>query len=135
MSLDLLITSISKHISLTNEEIDFFTSLLKSKSLADGEFLLREGTDLKYGARHLKRAIERHLVFPISNLIATRQIGLGDIVKIDLNSAGNKLAFSKDRVLSGFPVPEPVFAAEIPARKASGAAAKAVLETEAATLR
>ena len=25
------------------------------------DFLLREGTDLKYGARHLKRAIERHL--------------------------------------------------------------------------
>jgi ATP-dependent Clp protease ATP-binding subunit ClpB len=99
------------------------------------EFLLREGTDLKYGARHLKRAIERHLVFPISNLIATRQIGLGDIVKIDLNAAGTKLAFSKDRVLSGFPVPDPAVAAEIPARKASGATAKAVVEIEAATPR
>ena len=41
------------------------------------EFLLREGTDLKYGARHLKRAIERHLVYPMSNLIATGQIGSG----------------------------------------------------------
>src|SRR2546429_2885657 len=29
------------------------------------DFLLREGTDLKYGARHLKRAIERHLVYPL----------------------------------------------------------------------
>src|SRR5262249_27133333 len=37
------------------------------------EFLLREGTDLKYGARHLKRAIDRHLVHPLSNLIATEQ--------------------------------------------------------------
>ena len=27
-------------------------------------FLLQEGTDLKYGARHLKRAIERHVVYP-----------------------------------------------------------------------
>src|SRR5579864_7664893 len=35
-------------------------------------FLLREGTDLKYGARHLKRAIERHVVFPLANLVATR---------------------------------------------------------------
>ena len=43
MSFDLLISSISRHISLTNEEIDLFTSLLKSKSLANGEFLLREG--------------------------------------------------------------------------------------------
>ena len=28
------------------------------------EFLLKEGTDPRYGARHLKRAIERNLVFP-----------------------------------------------------------------------
>jgi len=38
-----LISSISRHIALTNEEIELFTSLLKSKSLANGEFLLREG--------------------------------------------------------------------------------------------
>jgi len=43
MSFDLLISSISRHIALTNEEIELFTSLLKSKSLANGEFLLREG--------------------------------------------------------------------------------------------
>jgi CRP-like cAMP-binding protein len=43
MDYTLLISSISKHISLTGEEIAFFTSLLKSKSLATGEFLLREG--------------------------------------------------------------------------------------------
>jgi ATP-dependent Clp protease ATP-binding subunit ClpA len=99
------------------------------------EFLLREGTDLKYGARHLKRAIERHLVFPISNLMATGQIGLGDIVKIDLGAAGNKLVFSKDRSLSGFPVSEHSAGDEIPTRRASGVAAKAPLvETEAATL-
>ena len=33
-------------------------------------FLLDEGTDSKFGARHLKRSIERHLVFPLSNLLA-----------------------------------------------------------------
>src|SRR5881296_934629 len=47
------------------------------------DFLLREGTDLKFGARHLKRSIERHLVFPLSNLLATGQIELGDLVTID----------------------------------------------------
>jgi ATP-dependent Clp protease ATP-binding subunit ClpB len=40
-------------------------------------FLLSEGTDPKYGARHLKRAIERHLVFPLANLVATGQVKLG----------------------------------------------------------
>src|SRR5438128_6774608 len=98
------------------------------------EFLLREGTDLKYGARHLKRDIERHRVYPISNLIATGQIGLGDVVKIDLAAAGDKLIFSKERALSSFPVPDSVGVAEFPARRASGAGARLqVIETEAAS--
>jgi ATP-dependent Clp protease ATP-binding subunit ClpA len=48
-------------------------------------FLLQEGADPKYGARHLKRAIERHLVFPLANLVATGQIRLGDFIRVDLN--------------------------------------------------
>ncbi|MGH9434078.1 MAG: AAA family ATPase [Terriglobia bacterium] len=60
------------------------------------EFLLEEGTDAKSGARHLKRAIERHLVFPISNLLATLQIELGDLVTVDLNESGSKLKFTKE---------------------------------------
>ncbi|MEP7271365.1 MAG: AAA family ATPase, partial [Acidobacteriota bacterium] len=42
------------------------------------KFLLDEGIDFKYGARHLKRAIERFLVYPLSNLVATGQVGMGD---------------------------------------------------------
>jgi ATP-dependent Clp protease ATP-binding subunit ClpB len=58
-------------------------------------FLLEEGIDFKYGARHLKRAIERFLVYPLSNLVATEQVGLGDLVYIDLNAETGKLSFSK----------------------------------------
>ena len=65
------------------------------------DFLLREGTDVKYGARHLKRAIERHLVFPLSNLIATGQIRVGDVINIDLGATGDKLSFSKEHIISG----------------------------------
>jgi ATP-dependent Clp protease ATP-binding subunit ClpA len=57
------------------------------------EFLLREGIDLKYGARHLKRAIERFLVYPLSNLVATEQVSTGDLVTIDYD--GEKLTFAK----------------------------------------
>jgi len=57
--------------------------------------LLKEGIDFKYGARHLKRAIERFLVYPLSNLVATGQIGLGDLVQVALNRESNKLVFSK----------------------------------------
>jgi ATP-dependent Clp protease ATP-binding subunit ClpB len=46
-------------------------------------FLLSEGTDPKYGARHLKRAIEKNIVFPLANLVATGQIRLGDFIRID----------------------------------------------------
>jgi CRP-like cAMP-binding protein len=48
MNIDLLIANFSKHISLTVEEIEFLTPLLKSKSLETGEFLLREGEICKY---------------------------------------------------------------------------------------
>jgi ATP-dependent Clp protease ATP-binding subunit ClpA len=58
------------------------------------EFLLREGTDLKYGARHLKRAIERNLVHPLSNLIATEQVRGGDLVRVDCD--GCRLTFFKE---------------------------------------
>lgn len=60
------------------------------------DFLLREGTDVKFGARHLKRSIERHLVFPMSNLLATSQIQLGDLITVDFDAAVSKLIFSRD---------------------------------------
>jgi len=59
------------------------------------EFLLSEGIDLKYGARHLKRAIERFLVYPLSNLVATQQVETGDLVLIDFDEDSKKLTFSK----------------------------------------
>src|SRR5579872_2024571 len=60
------------------------------------DFLLREGTDLKYGARHLKRAIERHLVYPLASLLATEQVCLGDVISIDWDGAENGLTFIKE---------------------------------------
>jgi ATP-dependent Clp protease ATP-binding subunit ClpB len=60
-------------------------------------FLLREGTDLKYGARHLKRAIERHLVYPLTNLLVTDQVGLGDVLRIDWDSQERRLVFERVR--------------------------------------
>ena len=57
--------------------------------------LLSEGTDLKYGARHLKRAIERHIVLPLANLVATGQVRLGDFIRIDLDGKG-KIIFLRE---------------------------------------
>jgi ATP-dependent Clp protease ATP-binding subunit ClpA len=59
------------------------------------EMLLREGIDWKYGARHLKRSIDRLLLLPLSNLVATRQLTSGDAVYVDLNDSGSDVEFSK----------------------------------------
>ena len=60
------------------------------------DFLLREGTDAKYGARHLKRAIERLLVQPLANLIATEQIRGGDWIRVEFDAALKALTFTRE---------------------------------------
>jgi ATP-dependent Clp protease ATP-binding subunit ClpB len=63
---------------------------------AGRDFLLQEGTDQRYGARHLKRAIERHVVYPLANLLATEQVHLGDLVCIDWNKSADRLTFVRE---------------------------------------
>ena len=60
------------------------------------DYLLQEGTDMKYGARHLKRAIDRALVHPMSNLIATQQVRTGDLIKVDFDPETNQMTFAKE---------------------------------------
>jgi ATP-dependent Clp protease ATP-binding subunit ClpB len=59
------------------------------------DYLLQEGTDPRYGARHLKRAIERNIVFPLANLVATGQVKLGDFVRIDM-AGESRMTFVKE---------------------------------------
>jgi ATP-dependent Clp protease ATP-binding subunit ClpB len=60
------------------------------------EFLLTEGTDQRYGARHLKRAIERNIVYPLANLLATEQVHIGDLICIDFNKKDSCLTFTRE---------------------------------------
>ncbi|MCM3902378.1 MAG: AAA family ATPase [Pyrinomonadaceae bacterium] len=59
------------------------------------ELLLREGTDSRYGARHLKRSIERLLVMPMSNLVASGQVCFGDSIDVDLDHNGSDISFAR----------------------------------------
>nr|HEV7953753.1 AAA family ATPase [Candidatus Acidoferrales bacterium] len=68
-------------------------------------FLLKEGTDTRYGARHLKRAIERHLVYPLANLLATEQVKLGDVLCIDWNAERGGLTFEREGEGAVIPAP------------------------------
>ena len=82
------------------------------------EFLLREGTDPKYGARHLKRAIERHLVYPLANLLATQQVRVGDLVRVDWDGQAKELTFVREQegaLIFGEPVETEVAAAIVDA--------------------
>ena len=62
---------------------------------ASKAYLLQEGTDARYGARHLKRAIERLLVQPMSNLVATGQIKGGDYLWVDFDAVSREFTFWK----------------------------------------
>jgi ATP-dependent Clp protease ATP-binding subunit ClpA len=64
-----------------------------SKAVKDK--LLWEGLDVRYGARHLKRSLERFLVSPLSKLVASEQVAFGDLIYIDLNSETDAFTFSK----------------------------------------
>lgn len=60
MNFDLLLANIARHISLSAEETDLFTSLLKPKSLSDGEFLLREGNVCKHESFVIKGCLKTY---------------------------------------------------------------------------
>jgi ATP-dependent Clp protease ATP-binding subunit ClpB len=98
--LDIELNLVQQRIFNTSADRAFvFTVSDPSKS-----FLLEEGTDLKFGARHLKRAIERLLVQPISNLIATDQVRGGDWIRVDFDEQVRTLRFSREA--EGLPVGE-----------------------------
>ncbi len=90
--LDLELGQVQQRILVSPSEKSFVFTV----SDTGKEFLLKEGTDTRYGARHLKRAIERLLVHPLSNLMATSQVETGDWIQADLDSELGCLIFTKE---------------------------------------
>jgi len=68
-------------------------------------FLLQEGMDKRYGARHLKRALERNLVHPLANLLATKQVNPGDRLCIDWDGRVGRLVFWKEGAAPQLTIP------------------------------
>jgi ATP-dependent Clp protease ATP-binding subunit ClpB len=90
--LDLELGQVQQRILISPAEKSFVFTV----SPAGKNLLLAEGTDVKYGARHLKRAIERLLVHPLSNLMATNQVDGGDWIQADLDAERRSLVFTKE---------------------------------------
>jgi ATP-dependent Clp protease ATP-binding subunit ClpB len=59
------------------------------------DILLKDGSDPRYGARHLKRAVEKRIVLPLSSLVATDQVTSGDVVDVDVDAVTGELQFAK----------------------------------------
>jgi ATP-dependent Clp protease ATP-binding subunit ClpA len=89
--LDIELRQLQRRIMQSVGEIKFSFELSERAK----EFLLAEGVDRRYGARHIKRAIERYLVYPLANLISTGQVRYGDHISVDLKKRDSKLEFQK----------------------------------------
>jgi ATP-dependent Clp protease ATP-binding subunit ClpC len=61
------------------------------------EFLVEHGFDATYGARPLKRAIQRFVEDPLSEKILMAELAPGDLIEVDVSEDGERLEF---RVLS-----------------------------------
>ena len=90
--LDIELKMVQQRIFLSAGERSFVFTVSDTAK----EHLLTVGTDSKYGARHLKRALERLLVQPLSNLMATDQIHGGDLLHVDFDSTTEGLRFIKE---------------------------------------
>jgi ATP-dependent Clp protease ATP-binding subunit ClpB len=86
-------------------------------------FLLQEGTDIKYGARHLKRAIEKFVVYPLANLLATEQIRFGDMLVVGWDAEDQCIAFHREGQGAVIPAPQRRRARAAPLRTAASASA------------
>jgi len=64
------------------------------------DFLVEKGYDESYGARPLKRAIQRYIEDPLSEKILVGDFGRGDEIEVDVAAEGDRLVF---RAVQGTP--------------------------------
>lgn len=89
--LDIELEQLQRRIMQAAGDVKFSIELSEGAK----DLLLAEGIDRKYGARHIKRAIERYLVYPLANLVSTGQVRYGDHVKVDRDGPKGGLEFHK----------------------------------------
>lgn len=68
-------------------------------SAAARRFLLKNGTSEEYGARELKRVLQRELVHPLAAMVAAGEIHPGSNVRAELNARRDKLVLRDDQAL------------------------------------
>jgi len=88
-------------IEISNIQINILKQRLKNKKIEleittrVKEFLAEKGFDSRYGARPLKRTIQRYIQDPLALLILENRFNEGDKVKADLDTQSGKIVFRK----------------------------------------
>ncbi len=89
---------IVKIVSILLKELDRRVGSEVRLTPAAQDFLVTKGYDHNYGARPLKRAIQKHIEDPLSERLLSGEIIRGEEIEVDLAPEGDKLVF---RALSG----------------------------------
>ncbi len=102
-------------IKIVQLEVDKVTERLKDRDITITldqsalDFLIEEGYDPSYGARPMRRAVERHMEDPLAELLLRSEISEGDFVVAKRMGEDKKLQFEVKEVEPGSPTePEAV---------------------------
>jgi ATP-dependent Clp protease ATP-binding subunit ClpA len=85
--LDLQISEMQMHIRRRLGERAFYLEVPTRSKL----FLLKKGTSREYGAREIRRTLQRHVMHPLAEMVAAGEIRPGALVIADLNSTRDKV--------------------------------------------
>ncbi|MCC7131882.1 MAG: ATP-dependent Clp protease ATP-binding subunit [Gemmatimonadales bacterium] len=89
---------IVKIVSILLRDLDKRVGSEVKLTAAASDFLVNKGYDQNYGARPLKRAIQKYIEDPLSERLLAGDLTRGDEIEVDLAPEGDKLAF---RAMSG----------------------------------
>ncbi len=102
-------TQLTKIVEL---EVGKVVARLKNKNIhvtlddTAREFLMKEGYDPQYGARPMRRAVEKHIEDPLAEHLLRGDIKEGDIVKVIYDDEKKGLKFTADVKEDVLPEPE-----------------------------
>jgi ATP-dependent Clp protease ATP-binding subunit ClpA len=91
--LDIEVNRIWKRVTRGTTAQIIFRLLPESRAL-----LLKEGTDPKFGARPLRRTVERYLLYPLATFITTTQLYDQCILTVSKDPDSDKLKFSQAEI-------------------------------------
>jgi ATP-dependent Clp protease ATP-binding subunit ClpC len=86
-----LVMILDRFLAETRERVAI-TGVLLSVSESAKRYLIEKGTNLRYGARPLRRAVREHLEFPLANLIVERETA-GEFQSVRAEAINGALEF------------------------------------------